>query len=404
MRIKFVCALVLFIMTLNISAAEKLLLGGDISMLGRLDEQGVTFQKDGKPADLIELMQQYGCNCFRLRLFVEPNGRGGVIQDVPYTIALGKRIKAAGATFSLDFHYSDTWADPGKQFKPKSWENLSFEELTQKVQSYTAEVIRQFQTAGAMPDMVQVGNEITPGFLWPDGKLDGKEPEAEWQRFTTLLKAGIAGVKTADPNDTIQIVIHIDQGADVKKTEWFFSNLEKYGVEYDIIGLSFYPWWHGTLEDLKNNLAKSSERFGKPVFVVETAYFNRPFDVSEGTHKDSLRLGKSPEGQKAFLCDVVEAVRQTPKVAAWASSGGTRIDPLRRPRRLEQRRNRPLRPQRRPPARAGVLQIACTRKQLISIHFRIKKGHSILCPSVFRQTLLSAIAASFRRGWQNQSG
>lgn len=334
---KYTCLFYILILAAMIQAQapkQSLLLGGDISMLGRLDEQGVTFQKDGKPTDLIALMQDYGCNCFRVRLFVEPNGRGGVIQDVPYVIALGKRIKEAGDVFLLDLHYSDTWADPGKQFKPKAWENLIFDELTQKVQSYTADVIKQFTDAGAKPDMVQVGNEITPGFLWPDGKLEGKDPDAEWQRFTTLLKAGIAGVKQADiinsppakgqsggagrgyparqMTNAIKIVIHIDQGGDVKKTDWFFSNLEKHGVQYDIIGLSFYPWWHGTLDDLKDNLAKTSKQFKKPIFVVETAYFYKPFDLREGRYKDKLAWDKSPEGQKQFLCDLVQAVRQTP--------------------------------------------------------------------------------------------
>jgi arabinogalactan endo-1,4-beta-galactosidase len=290
----------------------QLLLGGDISMLSRLEEYGVEFQDMGQAKDLIALMSDYGCNCFRLRLFVQPTGRGGVIQDVPYTVALGKRIKAAGATFLLDLHYSDTWADPSHQDKPGAWASLEFDALAEKVQSYTSDVIGQFVQAGAAPDMVQIGNEIAPGFLWPEGKLAGKEPEAEWRRFTTLLKAGIAGVRQADPNETIRIVIHIESGGDIKKCEWFYAGLEKHGVHYDIIGLSYYPWWHGPIEALRENLDNTSRRFKKPVFVVETAYFNRPFEVNRGTYKDSLQWEKSPAGQKAFLCDVIDAVRQTP--------------------------------------------------------------------------------------------
>lgn len=288
------------------------LTGGDISMLSRLEEYGVVFKDKGQPADLIKLMRDYGCSCFRLRLFVEPTGRGGVIQDVPYTINLAKRIKAAGAVFLLDFHYSDTWADPSHQTKPKAWENLSFAELTRQVHNYSADVIRQLTQAGVQPDMVQIGNEIAPGFLWPDGKLSGREPDAEWQRFAALLKAGISGVKESDPNETIQIVIHIECGGDAKKTDWFFSHLDQYGVNYDIIGLSYYPWWHGTLTDLRNNLTQTAARFGKPVFVVETAYFNQPFDLREGTFRDSLIWEKSAAGQRAFLCDVVQAVRDVP--------------------------------------------------------------------------------------------
>ncbi|HOK96563.1 MAG TPA: glycosyl hydrolase 53 family protein, partial [Anaerohalosphaeraceae bacterium] len=301
------------VLAAGLSAQNRTFLtGGDISMLSRLEETGVVFKDDGQPKDLIKLMGDYGANCFRLRLFVEPSGRGGVIQDVPYTINLAKRIKAAGAVFLLDFHYSDTWADPSHQSKPKAWENLSFADLTRQVQLYSADVIRQLTQAGVQPDMVQIGNEIAPGFLWPDGKLSGKEPEAEWQRFTTLLKAGIAGVKQADPNETIQIVIHIECGGDAKKTDWFFSHLDQYGVAYDIIGLSYYPWWHGTLADLRTNLTQTAERFKKPVFVVETAYFNQPFDPGRGTFKDNLAWEKSPAGQQAFLCDVVQSVRDVP--------------------------------------------------------------------------------------------
>jgi arabinogalactan endo-1,4-beta-galactosidase len=291
---------------------NSFLLGGDISMLSRLEEYGVAFQKDGKAEDLIALMGQYGCNCFRLRLFVEPNGRGGVIQDVPYTIALAKRIKAAGAAFVLDLHYSDTWADPSHQTKPKAWERLSFEELAGQVRRYTAETIGQFKAAGVTPDMVQIGNEIAPGFLWPEGRLAGREPEAEWQRFTTLLKEGIDGLRQADPNNTVKTIIHIECGGDAKKTEWFFGRLEEYGVKYDIIGLSYYPWWHGSLDDLRNNLAQTAARFKKDIFVVEAAYFNRPFEIREGTYKDRLTWEKSAAGQRAFLCDVVRTVRDTP--------------------------------------------------------------------------------------------
>jgi arabinogalactan endo-1,4-beta-galactosidase len=184
--------------------------------------------------------------------------------------------------------------------------------LTGQVKRYTADVIGQFKAAGVMPDMVQIGNEIAPGFLWPEGRLAGKAPEAEWQRFTTLLKAGLDGLRQADPNDTVKTIIHIECGGDAEKTQWFFSGLEKHGVEFDIIGLSYYPWWHGRLDDLRDTLARTAERFRKDIFVVETAYFNRPFEVREGTCKDRLSWEKSAAGQQAFLCDVVRTVRDTP--------------------------------------------------------------------------------------------
>jgi arabinogalactan endo-1,4-beta-galactosidase len=291
----------------------RFLNGGDISMMTKMEEAGVVFKDNRQAKDLIGVMMANGCNCFRLRLFVNPNGRGGVIQDVPYVMAIAKRIKAAGAMFMLDFHYSDTWADPGKQFKPKAWEGLSFDELTKKVETYTAEAMTEFKKQNVLPDMVQVGNEINPGFIWPDGKLAGNDPN-QWTQFTTLLKAGICGVRSISPQDKTQIIIHIACGGDFGKTDWFLSNLEKYGVSYDILGQSFYPWWHGTMKDLENNLAKTAEKFNKDIFVVETAY---PYKATENfesraDHLDAMVWDRSPEGQKAFLDELIRTVRNTP--------------------------------------------------------------------------------------------
>lgn len=295
------------------SSEKPLLLGGDISMLTQLEESGVVFRDNDEPKDLIKLMSEYGCNCFRLRLFVNPNGRGGVIQDVPYTIALAKRIKAAGAVFMLDFHYSDTWADPSHQIKPEAWENLTFNELVNQVETYTADVITQFKRENVLPDMVQIGNEVTLGFIWPDGKLGGDNPDQQWFKFCKLLKAGVRGLeKSIDPTDKVRIIIHIDKGASFEKTDWFFTNLQKHKVPFDIIGLSYYPWWHGTLPELQENLTKTAQKFQKDIFVVETAYLNRPYDLGRAPLKDNMPWEQSPAGQKAFLCDVIQAVRNTP--------------------------------------------------------------------------------------------
>lgn len=312
-----ICCVLLLVLSITLFAAQsqkQFLTGGDISMADKLQEAGVTFKDDGQTKDLIRVMMNNGCNCFRVRLFVNPNGRGGVIQDVPYTVALGKRIKAAGAVFMLDFHYSDTWADPGKQFKPKAWENLSFDELTKKVESYTAEVITEFKKQDALPDMVQVGNEIDNGFIWPDGRLDGKDPN-QWPRFSTLLKAGITGVRNSlTPRDKTRIIIHIACGGNIQKTDWFFSNCQKYGVDYDIIGQSFYPWWHGTMKDLENNLAQTAKKFKKDIFVVETAYPYKHTEnfESRADHLDAMIWERSPQGQKAFLDELIKTVRATP--------------------------------------------------------------------------------------------
>ncbi len=291
------------------------LLGADISMLSRMEELAAVFKDDGRPGDLIEILKNHGGNCFRLRLFVNPDYRNAVVQDLPYTLKLARRIKEANAKLLLDLHYSDTWADPGKQIKPKAWKDLDFPALVNQVQDYTAEVMAAFKSEGILPEMVQVGNEITPGFLWPEGRLDGgseEEKQKQWRRFAALLKAGIAGVrKPLDEKESVQIVIHIDQGARWETTEWFFTNLEKQEVDFDIIGLSFYPWWHGTMADLRENLHKTAARFQKDIFVVETAY---PWRGRDEKWKDTETMAWpiSPEGQRDFLAELIRTVRQTP--------------------------------------------------------------------------------------------
>ena len=288
------------------------MVGGDISALTKIEEHGGVFHDENASADAIEIMTGRGCNCFRLRLFVNPKGRNVVVNDLGYTIALAKRIKGSGAKLLLNFHYSDTWADPGHQHKPNAWENLDFEPLAQTLYQYTHDCIIAMRREGVSPDMVQIGNEITPGMLWPDGKLYGVgEPEAQWQKFARLLKAGIRGVKEADTD--IRILLHIDRGGDWPGTEWFFSKIEEHGVPYDIIGLSYYPWWHGKMDALAENLHKTAMRFDTDIFVVETAYPYRSMTFSkvDGWEK-RMQWPMTPVGQKDFLAELIHTVQQTP--------------------------------------------------------------------------------------------
>jgi arabinogalactan endo-1,4-beta-galactosidase len=305
-------------MTAALYAAERgplpFLTGGDISMLLRQEEAGVVFKDADGPKDLIALMTDAGCNCFRVRLFVNPTGRGGVVQDVSYALEMAKRIKAARGIFLLDFHYSDTWADPAHQTKPAAWKDMPFDELVQTVQTYTADVIARFKAHHLLPDIVQLGNEIQPGFLWPDGRLDGPDPEDSWGRFARLLNAAVGGLRAAAPGDDIKIMIHIACGGDFGKTDWFFSNLQKYDVPYDLIGQSYYPWWHGTLKELEDTLTRTAEKFKKDIIIVETAYPNSAVERFEpgADPNDAMPWPMSPEGQREFLAALVRTVRRTP--------------------------------------------------------------------------------------------
>lgn len=294
---------------------KEFLIGGDISALRKIEEIGGLFFDEGKIGDAIQIMRKYGANCFRLRLFVNPTYTDVVVNDLPYTIELAKRIKKSGAKLLLDFHYSDTWADPGKQFKPEAWRNLEFEELVEKVYSYTYDCIRTMKDEGALPDIVQPGNEVTNGMLWPDGKLYGAgDPEQQWGKFTCLLKAAIQGIKNGAGESKVKILIHIDRGGDWAGTKYFFENLEKHNVSYDIIGLSYYPWWHGSIEALRETLNNAATHFNKDILVVETAYPHRNVDFSQVEYASPgyMEWPMSPEGQRSFLADLVLSVLKTP--------------------------------------------------------------------------------------------
>jgi len=235
---------------------------------------------------------------------------------VSETPELAQRVKAAGATLLLDFHYSDTWADPGKQFIPAAWSSTSIDTLEAQVEAYSAEVIGAMKAAGVLPDIVQIGNEIDGGLLWPLGKIGwaGFDQPVNYERFGRLLKAGIRGVESAlEPGDDVRIMIHYSQGTNVGGTRWFFDHVQAQGVEYDMIGLSWYPFWHGSLDALRANLDATATRYGKPIVVVETTYPSRAdWSPGSGVPAGWNAWSQTPLGQAAFLRDLIDTVAQTP--------------------------------------------------------------------------------------------
>jgi arabinogalactan endo-1,4-beta-galactosidase len=291
------------------------LLGADLSALERIELVGGVFRDGGQSADAIAILRAHGSNIIRLRLFVNPNGQEVQVNDLPYTLRMAGRVKAAGAKLLLDIHYSDTWADPGHQVTPAAWAGLSFDSLEARVETYTADVITQLKGAGALPDIVEVGNEIDGGMLWPLGQITGAGNDAaEWDRFTRLLKAGIRGVRGAlAPGDSVRILLHYSQGGSSGGTQWFFDHMDAALVPYDLIGMSFYPLWHGTLSQLQTNLHATALRYGRDVMVVETAY---PWRAG-GWEGMAPNLGAmtwpiSPQGQAQFLEDVLGTVAAVP--------------------------------------------------------------------------------------------
>jgi arabinogalactan endo-1,4-beta-galactosidase len=249
----------------------------------------------------LEILRAHGYNWIRLRLFHTP---ANLPNDLNYTIALAKSSKKLGFKFLLDYHYADDWADPGKQPLPKAWAGKSHIELVKSVFEYTRDTIAAFRDAGVLPDMVQVGNEITNGMMWPDGRL----PE-NWDNFAQLVYAGINGIDAGRGNGPRpKVMIHIDRGADKKGTKAFLDKLNSFDVPYDVIGQSYYPWWHGSLNDLRQNLEFMAEEYQKDIIVVETAYNWQP-----GNYVNKpAPFPESPEGQRAFLDELNRVVMETP--------------------------------------------------------------------------------------------
>lgn len=293
--------------------ARNWLVGGDISALTVLEQQGAVFHDNGKQGDVIAVMCARGCNCFRLRIFVNPSGKGMVVNDTAYTLALAKRIKAVGATLLLDFHYSDTWADPGQQFTPAAWEHLNGEALEEMVQTYTHNTLRRFEMEGALPEYVQIGNEIDPGLLWPSGKLwNAGDPDTQLGAFTRLLKAAARGVLSVGSNRPPRIVIHISCGGNWEQVKRFFRRAEMRGVPYDVIGLSFYPWWHGTMADIRETTHAAASQFNKDVWVVETAFPWRSMHARQRYKMENMEHPQTPQGQAQFVRDLIRIVRTVP--------------------------------------------------------------------------------------------
>jgi arabinogalactan endo-1,4-beta-galactosidase len=292
------------------------LIGGDISFLPEIEDHGGSYADAEGQEDLLLLLKQHGFNAIRLKLWHTPADDYNTLDRVK---AMAARIDAAGLGFLLDIHYSDSWADPGQQTKPAAWDTLSFPTLVDSVRQYSRDVIAALRAQGTVPSMVQIGNEIRPGMLWPEGRVDGAyDTPQQWDRLVALLNAGRQGVLDGAADQPPRIVIHFDNGADNATCRWFFDRLVEQGFAFDVIGLSYYPKWHGTLEALGGNLADLATRYGKDVAVVETAYpwtlgWNDGTGNVFGTQAD-LHPGypATVSGQSAFLRAVRAVVSQVP--------------------------------------------------------------------------------------------
>jgi arabinogalactan endo-1,4-beta-galactosidase len=303
--------------------------GADVSMTAEIEQRGAVFRHGGTAHDLFDLLAAQGVNWIRLRLWVDPrDDRGepymGGTNDLATTIALARRAKAAGHAVLLDLHYSDFWTDPKKQSTPKAWRGLTGAALEARVHDWTSDVLAALAAAGASPDMVQVGNEITNGMLWPEGRtprfIDAdrrfeREDPAAFDRLVGLLEAGIAAVREAGGS---RVMIHLDFGGANELYRGWFDQATARALDFDVIGLSYYPYWHGTQKDLGANLNDLADRYGKDLVVVETAYAwtgASPAGHYQVFRPELAQAGgypASPEGQTAFLRDLYTTVDAVP--------------------------------------------------------------------------------------------
>ena len=305
------------------SETDPFIRGVDVSTLDMLEKLGAHYYENGKEGDALGILHNNGANYVRLKIWVDPydkdgNPYGGGNNDFETTLSLAKRAKEQGMGILIDFHLSDFWADPANQIKPKAWEGLSFSELETTVYQYMKDTLNDFAKEGIVPEMVQVGNEISSGILHDEGKVENSEEQ--FQNLGRLLKKAIAGVRDSEAKGT-KIILHLDQGGKNDLYTWWFGNLLKQfpDLDFDVIGVSYYPMWHGTMEGLQYNLNYLSSTYDKEVCVVETAYAWTTEDADEDGNvfiegdQNIAGYSANPEFQIEFMNDLESIILNVPE-------------------------------------------------------------------------------------------
>ncbi|KPI20428.1 Arabinogalactan endo-1,4-beta-galactosidase [Actinobacteria bacterium OK074] len=306
--------------------------GADISSLAKSEAKGGVYKtSSGTTGDAVTILKNAGMNYARLKVWVNP---ADGYNDKTHVLAVAKRIKAAGMKLLVDFHYSDTWADPGAQTKPAAWANDSYSQLKTDVYNHTYDVLNALKAQGTTADMVQIGNEINGGMLWSEGST------SNWSQLAGLLNSGYDAAKAVSSSTVV--ALHLAKGGDKAGTETWFDNAVSNGVKFDAIGLSYYGYWHGPLSDFQATLDDAASRYGKPVFVAETAY---PFTLAQDDSlenqidtTDELVTGypATVAGQTAWMNAVANIVQAVPNgrglglfywEATWTAVSGNGWDP-----------------------------------------------------------------------------
>lgn len=302
------------------TSSQALQNGADVSWLPTIEQAGSKFYNANRKAtDPLLLMKRAGLNIARVRLWVGPSTQHGSLTEV---LALAKRIKAAGLQLVLDLHYSDWWADPGKQNKPAAWANLTQPQLVQKVHDYTTSVLTKFASQNTAPAWVQVGNEVGNGILWPNGQID-QWTSSKFTAMTSLLNAGIKAAHQTSPRT--KVMIHLETGGDASKTDgWLTYSFANGLIKPDAIGLSYYSQWAGPLSNLSASIAVVATKWHLPVAVAETAYANSTVSVSQQVI-DVSKAGLpgfafSNSGQAAYataVCALLRSAAGSKALGVW---------------------------------------------------------------------------------------
>ena len=308
---RFYCLLACALVICIAGQAAPKYVGGDISLLTKYEEHGAIYYNENgtRVTNVLGYLKDTGLNAMRVRLFVDPSKADaedqgeGVCQDLDFVMALGQRIKAAGFNLLLDIHYSDTWTDPGQHSTPSSWTVTSA--LADSVYDYTKRVLYAMIAAGARPDFIQVGNEVTYGMMWPTGHCypnGNNYGSGTFATFASYLMRGIQACREVCP--TAKVVVHTEMGRASNVTS-FYATLNNYTTDYDIIGLSYYPYWHGDLTVLNNLLTTLEATYPtKKIQIVETGYPHAYYPT--GATYDLQSIWPATEaGQKAFTEQLV---------------------------------------------------------------------------------------------------
>ena len=309
--------------------------GMDISTLLEVEKCGGKFYDKGQEREVLSILKDYDVNAVRIRLWNDPYSEegepyGAGTNDFKSVVELSKRAKEKGFDILLDYHYSDFWADPGKQFVPKAWRGYSVEELERAVYEYTKKTLLALKEEELLPDMVQVGNELSNGLLWPYGKVP------EYDNIARFVSAGIRAVKEVSDmalaegiiSEKILIMIHLDNGGNNALYREWFDNYIKRGEDFDIIGLSYYPFWHGTFDMLQNNMHDIAQRFGKELIIAEVSMGHTMEDYAEyeklapeqrkgmATRPalvEKIEYPMTLEGQKEFMKELFRRIASVPE-------------------------------------------------------------------------------------------